>query len=136
MSTENLLKKEGLDMSWSETLLPICTSITRCLKPETWGDDIWDIRKYVNLKKMPGGTRLDSQIIHGVAFSNNVTHKDMVKPIENPKILLLSCPIVYQREGKYINFEALKLQVCSSPEESPKHIHNKSQILTFRKMNI
>lgn len=98
-------------MSWSETLLPICTYITRHLKPETWGDDIWDIRKYVNLKKMPGGSRADSQIISGVVFSNNVTHKDMEKSIENPQILILSCPIVYQREGKYINFEALELQV-------------------------
>lgn len=105
------LKNENLDQSWATTLLPICTYITTLLKPEKWRTEIWDIRNYVNFKKIPGGSRSDSHIIPGVAFSKNVIHKDMMDPIENPRILLLNCPIVYQREGKYINLETLKLQV-------------------------
>lgn len=111
MNTEKLLAQNGLEHSWAETLLQICTFIIKRLKPEKWHSEIWDIRNFTGIKKLPGGFRSDSEIIPGVAFSKNVTHKDMMESIENPRILLLQGPIIYQREGKYINLESLKLQV-------------------------
>lgn len=66
----------------------------------------------MNFKKLPGGSRHECCIISGTAFSKNVVHKEMATKIENPRILLLECPIIYQRvEGKYISIESLQLQV-------------------------
>lgn len=112
---EQLVKDENLDQMWAKILLPICIRITKILKPEMHGTVAWDIRNYVNFKKLPGGTRRECFIIPGLAFSKNVVHKEMATIIENPRILLLECPIIYQRvEGKYISLEVLQMQVCNT----------------------
>lgn len=71
-----------------------------------------DIRNFVNFKKVPGGLRSETKIVGGIVFSKNVVHKDMATTIDNPKIMLLNCAIVYQRdEGKFVSIESLLLQV-------------------------
>lgn len=81
------------------------------LPPEMIGADLMDIRNYVNFKKVPDGSRNESCIVGGVVFTKNVVHKEMATMIEKARILLLQCPIVYQRvEGKFISIETLLLQ--------------------------
>lgn len=76
-----------------------------------FGMEHMDIRNFVNFKKVPGGIRNDSIIVRGTVFSKNVVHKDMATVINDARILLLQCPIVYQRdEGKYDTIETLLLQ--------------------------
>lgn len=78
-----------------------------------------NIRQYVHFKKVPSGTRSDCKLIRGIVFSKNVAHKHMAKTIENPKILLLRCSIVYQRtEGKLMSLEPVLMQ----EEEYLKHV--------------
>lgn len=75
------------------------------------GRNQMDIRNYVNFKKVSDGSRSDSCIVRGAVFSKNVVHKDMATTINDARILLLQCPIVYQRvEGKYVTIETLLLQ--------------------------
>lgn len=100
-----------MDESWSKTLIPICARIVNTLPPEMIGRNQMDIRNYVNFKKVPDGYRNDSCIVRGAVFSKNVVHKDMATTINDARILLLQCPIVYQRvEGKYVTIETLLLQ--------------------------
>lgn len=111
VSKAQLLRNENLDESWAKTLLPICARIVNTLPPELIGIDQMDIRNYVNFKKVPDGTRNECCIVGGTVFSKNVVHKDMATTINNARILLLQCPIVYQRiEGKYVSIETLLLQ--------------------------
>lgn len=106
-----MLRNENLDESWSKTLIPICARIVNTLPPEMIGKNQMDIRNYVNFKKVSDGLRNDSCIVRGAVFSKNVVHKDMATTINNARILLLQCPIVYQRvEGKYVTIETLLLQ--------------------------
>lgn len=105
-----LLRHESLDQSWSKILLPICARIANSIRPELCCIDLMDIRSLVNFKKVTGGLRTETKIVGGVVFSKNVVHKDMATFIENPKILLLQCAIVYQRvEGKFVSIESLLL---------------------------
>lgn len=70
-----------------------------------------DIRHFVNFKKVPGGQRHESRIVGGIGFTKNVVHKDMAASIDQPRVLLLKCAIVYQRvEGKFVSIETLLLQ--------------------------
>lgn len=109
--TDQLLRNEGLDESWSKILLPRCARIVNNLPPESIGTDLMDIRHYVCFKKVPDGARDECCSIGGVVFSKNVVHKDMATTIEKARILLLQCPIVYQRvEGKFVRIETLLLQ--------------------------
>lgn len=106
-----MLRNEGLDESWSRVLLPRCARIVNTLPPECISTDLMDIRHYVNFKKVPDGSRDECCSVGGVVFSKNVVHKDMATTIENARILLLQCPIVYQRvEGKFVRIETLLLQ--------------------------
>uniref|UniRef100_A0A6B2EHR2 1-phosphatidylinositol-3-phosphate 5-kinase n=1 Tax=Phlebotomus kandelakii TaxID=1109342 RepID=A0A6B2EHR2_9DIPT len=106
-----LLRNENLDPEWSKILIPLCARVSNTIKPGQYGTDLMDIRSFVNFKKVPGGKRTESQIVGGVAFTKNVAHKDMITKVEHPRILLLQCPIVYQRvEGKFVSLETLMLQ--------------------------
>lgn len=61
---------------------------------------------------MVGGDRSDWQMINGVVFSKNVSHRKDRRSIDDPRILLLSAPIEYQRiENKMSSLEPQILQV-------------------------
>ena len=83
------------------------------------GDKL-DIRHYVKVKTVVGGTKADCLYVDGVVFRKNVVHKQMRfgvrvihilelppstfvwffwhrKSIDSPRILLLSCSIEHQR---------------------------------------
>lgn len=71
-----------------------------------------DIRQYVQFKKLPAGKRENTKIVNGIVCSKNVVHKGMSTKMENPKILLLQCPIVYQRtEGRLMSLDPVLMQV-------------------------
>lgn len=107
-----LLRSANLDQSWSKVLIPLCARIAHTIHPEFCRIlDSMDVRNFVNIKKIPDGTRNECVIVGGVVFSKNVAHKDMKTKIDNPRVLLLQCPIAYQRvEGKFVTIESLILQ--------------------------
>lgn len=106
-----LLRNENLDSSWSRILINQCARIAHTIHPEYCQTESMDVRNFVNIKKVSGGSKNDCTIIGGVIFSKNVSHKDMKTKIDNAKILLLKCPISYQRvEGKFVTIETLILQ--------------------------
>jgi hypothetical protein len=57
--------------------------------------------RYVQFKKVPGGSKNESCIVNGVVCSKNVAHRTMSTELTAPRILLLGCSLVYQRiEGR------------------------------------
>lgn len=108
---DQLLVASNLDRSWNQVLIMNCARVAHTLRPELCSTELMDIRNFVNFKKVPGGSRSETEIINGVVFSKNVVHKGMSTRIKNPRILLLQCAIVYQRvEGKFVRLETLLLQ--------------------------
>ncbi|XP_012235504.1 putative 1-phosphatidylinositol 3-phosphate 5-kinase [Linepithema humile] len=109
---KQLLSKEGLSQTWSNTILSIAHQIVDHVRPDLNHDaDNLDIRQYVQFKKCPGGSRDDCEIVSGVICSKNIAHRGMNAMIAHPKILLLQCGLMYQRvEGKLISLEPVMLQ--------------------------
>lgn len=106
-----MLRNANLDQKWSKVLTPLCCRAANHFKPEYCTNELMDIRNYVNFKKVPGGKRQECTIVGGVVFSKNVAHKDMATRVDRPKILLLQCPIVYERvEGKFVSISTVLLQ--------------------------
>lgn len=67
---------------------------------------------YIQFKKVTGGTRSECKILNGITFTKNVAHRSMNTRLENPRILLLNCAIVYQRvEGRFASLEPVMMQV-------------------------
>lgn len=105
-----LLTTEGISniKEWEETLLKLALRIAKDLTftsyPYREGADM-DVRRYVKIKKIPGGCPKDSEYVDGAVITKNVAHKQMTKTLRNPRIMLVTFPIEFQRvEGQYMHF--------------------------------
>ncbi|CAH1099797.1 unnamed protein product [Psylliodes chrysocephalus] len=109
---KQLLMSQGLGYSWSEVIIPLLQDLIANIRPDKNHDAIdLDIRHYVQFKILSGGMKSDTSLIGGVVCSKNVAHKDMLTEIDNPKILLLQCSVVYQRtEGRLMSLEPVLMQ--------------------------
>ncbi len=54
---------------------------------------------------MPGGTIEDCRVLDGVMLNKDVTHPKMRRRIENPRIMLLDCPLEYKKGESQTNIE-------------------------------
>lgn len=83
--------------AWEKALIPILLKCTSSVDPDIdRGDDI-DIRHYVKLKKIPGGRPSDTTYVPGVIFTKKLALKTMRRRISNPRVVIISFPIEYQR---------------------------------------
>ncbi|QSZ32173.1 hypothetical protein DSL72_001744 [Monilinia vaccinii-corymbosi] len=97
--------------SWEKALIPILVQCTDDVNPDVRrGDDI-DIRHYVKLKKIPGGKPGDTAYVSGVVFTKNLALKSMPRSISNPRIVIVSFPIEYQRhQSSFMSLEPVIAQ--------------------------
>jgi T-complex protein 1 subunit gamma len=57
-----------------------------------------EIKKYAKVEKIPGGAMQDCRVINGVMFTKDVVSPErMRRSIQNPRILLLDCPLEYKK---------------------------------------
>ncbi|XP_021352266.1 1-phosphatidylinositol 3-phosphate 5-kinase-like isoform X3 [Mizuhopecten yessoensis] len=103
---------EGLSKSWMDIVLGTAQRVSRYVHPDVkHAGDHMDIRKYIKFKKIPGGNKEQTCVIHGLVFTKNVAHKKMAHQLTNPTILLLKGSIEYQRvESKFSSLEPQILQ--------------------------
>jgi T-complex protein 1 subunit gamma len=66
-----------------------------------------DVKRYVRIEKIPGGELADCTVLDGVMFNKDVTHSKMRRRIENPRILLLDCPLEYKKGESQTNVEIM-----------------------------
>lgn len=96
-----MLEEEGISLTWINVIQAISAKVSSVVRPNSYNDiEEMDIRNYVKIKIIPNGVKSDSHIINGVVISKNVSNRKMRQTLLHPKILLLSCPIVYQRYEK------------------------------------
>jgi 1-phosphatidylinositol-3-phosphate 5-kinase len=93
---------------WEQTLLKLSLRIARELTftalPHRQGEDM-DVRRYVKIKKIPGGSPQDSEYVDGAVITKNVAHKRMSRLQRNPRVMLVTFPLEFSRvEGQYMHF--------------------------------
>lgn len=64
-----------------------------------------DIKRYARVEKVPGGEIEESRVLKGVMVNKDVTHPKMRRRIENPRIILLDCPLEYKKGESQTNIE-------------------------------
>jgi len=67
-----------------------------------------DIKRYCRIEKVPGGDISESQVIKGVVLNKDVVHAKMTRRIENPRIILLDCPLEYKKGESQTSLEIMK----------------------------
>ena len=82
----------------------IGTSSPSALKPSNFKMEV-DIKRYAKVEKIPGGEISDSHVLKGVMFNKDTTHSKMRRRIENPRVLLLDCPLEYKKGESQTNVE-------------------------------
>lgn len=87
---------------WERALMPILLKSTDDLNPDVrMGDDI-DIRHYVKVKRIPGGKPSDTTYVSGVVFAKNLALKSMPRSVTQPRIVVVTFPIEYQRHQQQL----------------------------------
>ncbi|EGX89349.1 1-phosphatidylinositol-3-phosphate 5-kinase (Fab1) [Cordyceps militaris CM01] len=87
--------------AWIRSLVPTLLQCTDDVSPNVIKGEDMDIRHYVKLKKIPGGRPRDTSYVSGVVFTKNLALKSMPRRIGNPRILLVTFPIEYQRHQQH-----------------------------------
>lgn len=67
-----------------------------------------EIKRYAKIEKIPGGMMSESRVIDGVMINKDLTHPAMRKRIENPRVILLDCPLEYKKGESQTNMEMTK----------------------------
>jgi T-complex protein 1 subunit gamma len=67
-----------------------------------------DIKRYARVEKVPGGEIEDCRVLSGVMINKDVTHPKMRRRIDNPRIVLLDCPLEYKKGESQTNIEISK----------------------------
>ncbi|KAI9286432.1 hypothetical protein BC943DRAFT_321970 [Umbelopsis sp. AD052] len=87
---------------YENTLFDLVLEMVVSIKPDVRGGDDMDLRHYLKIKKIPGARPSDSHYVKGVVCSKNVAHKQMIRNIDDPRILILLFPVEYSRVGNQL----------------------------------
>ncbi|RDA88331.1 hypothetical protein CP532_5546 [Ophiocordyceps camponoti-leonardi (nom. inval.)] len=87
--------------AWQKALVPILLQLTDDVSPDVAKGEDMDIRHYVKLKRIPGGRPSGTSYVSGVVFTKNLALKSMPRRIMNPRIVLVTFPIEYQRHQQH-----------------------------------
>ncbi|KAF9362427.1 T-complex protein 1 subunit gamma [Mortierella sp. NVP85] len=93
---------------WSDLMCNLALDAVRCVAVENDGRREVDIKRYARVEKIPGGEIEDSRVLDGVMLNKDITHPKMRRRIENPRIILLDCPLEYKKGESQTNIEVTK----------------------------
>ncbi|KAF4124962.1 1-phosphatidylinositol-3-phosphate 5-kinase [Geosmithia morbida] len=101
---QQLLEDSGIPSPspWQKALVPILLRATDDVSPDVSSGEDMDIRHYVKLKRIPGGRPCDTSYVSGVVFTKNLALKSMPRKITNPRIVLVTFPVEYQRHEQQL----------------------------------
>ncbi|KAL8762578.1 MAG: hypothetical protein Q9184_001432 [Pyrenodesmia sp. 2 TL-2023] len=94
---------------WSQMMCSIALKAVRTVSHDAGGGKKEvDIKRYAKVEKVPGGQIEDSKILDGVMLNKDITHPKMRRRIENPRVVLLDCPLEYKKGESQTNIEISK----------------------------
>ncbi|MCJ1441366.1 MAG: T-complex protein 1 subunit gamma [Stictis urceolatum] len=94
---------------WSELMCGLALRAVRTVQFDVGGGKKEvDIKRYARIEKIPGGQIEDSRVLDGVMLNKDITHPKMRRRIENPRIVLLDCPLEYKKGESQTNVEISK----------------------------
>lgn len=90
---------------WSDMMCALAYDAVKCVNIEVNGRKEVDIKKYARIEKVPGGEVEECCVLDGIMVNKDVTHPKMRRFIENPRIILLDCPLEYKKGESQTNVE-------------------------------
>jgi T-complex protein 1 subunit gamma len=119
---------------WSDMMCKLALKAVRTVAKEENGNKTVDIKRYAKVEKVPGGEIEDSCVLDGVMLNKDVTHPKMRRRIENPRVVLLDCPLEYKKGESQTAIEVAKEEdwnrILEIEEEQVKQMAEK--IIEFK----
>lgn len=93
---------------WSQKMCQLALRAVRTVTVQKGDQKEIDIKRYARIEKIPGGDVEDSEVLDGILLNKDVTHPKMRRYIENPRVVLLDCPLEYKKGESQTNIEITK----------------------------
>ncbi|CAG9317801.1 unnamed protein product [Blepharisma stoltei] len=93
---------------WGNLIVDLATEAVKTVYINNNGKVEVDVKRYAKIEKIPGGDIEESRVLRGVMFNKDVTHPKMRRYIENPRVILLDCPLEYKKAESMTNVEMTK----------------------------
>eukprot|EP00835_Amoeboradix_gromovi_P001915 NODE_98_length_21025_cov_0.475055.p4 type:complete len:572 gc:universal NODE_98_length_21025_cov_0.475055:17290-19005(+) len=93
---------------YSKLICDVTWSAVNIVKETVYGSTVVDIKRFIRIEKVPGGSLGDSKLLKGVLLNKDVTHPKMRREIKNPRIVLLDCTLEYKKGESQTNIEISK----------------------------
>lgn len=93
---------------WSDLMCGLALQAVKTVAIDVNGKKEIDIKRYARIEKIPGGEIEDSRVLDGVMLNKDITHPKMRRRIENPRVILLDCPLEYKKGESQTNIEITK----------------------------
>jgi len=90
---------------WSDLMCGLALDAVSIVTTNVGGQKEIDIKRYARIEKIPGGDITESRVIRGVMLNKDIPHAKMRRRIENPRILLLDCPLEYKKGESKMDIE-------------------------------
>lgn len=106
-----LLQREGLNPVWFDVIKPLALEASHTIQPYTFKNAQMDILNYVKVKKVPGGSIVDSALHYGEVFTKSLPFVRMSQVIRSPRVMLLKCALeVHRSQRRLTSMEVLLMQ--------------------------
>ncbi|KAL9108281.1 MAG: hypothetical protein Q9227_006878 [Pyrenula ochraceoflavens] len=89
----------------SELWCKIALQAVRTVYQKTGDHTTIDIKRYARVEKIPGAQLEDSRVLDGIMLNKDIVHPSMRRRINNPRIVLLDCPLEYKKGESQTNIE-------------------------------
>ncbi|KAJ1901154.1 Mitochondrial distribution and morphology protein 12 [Kickxella alabastrina] len=93
------------DAGWDQVVFDLAMNAVQRVRPSVKAGDNMDLRRYVRIKRIPGGTPADSQYVTGIVFTKNLAHRRMPQYLDSPQIMLLTMTLEVSAPSKYTSFD-------------------------------
>eukprot|EP00834_Sanchytrium_tribonematis_P002082 NODE_58_length_28395_cov_1.465720.p11 type:complete len:310 gc:universal NODE_58_length_28395_cov_1.465720:25874-26803(+) len=93
---------------FDKLICDIAWKAVNIVKETVFGETSVEIKRFVRIEKIPGGSLTESRILNGVCLNKDVTHPKMRREIKNPRIVLLDCTLEYKKGESQTNIEISK----------------------------
>lgn len=90
---------------WADAMVDLAITAVQTVTVDEGGRKDIDIKRYVRVERIPGGEVDDCEVIMGCVLNKDVTHSKMRRRIENPRVLLLDCPLEYKKGESQTDIE-------------------------------
>lgn len=106
-----LIEQYELNPCWQSVILALARSACANVRPQWRSGDRIDIRSYLKIKKIPGGSMEECRYVDGLVFTKNRVQKSMRSEIQSARVLLLGCSIEFERKTeRIVSFDKLLSQ--------------------------